>query len=276
MATRPDDLLPVEICEVWAANLEDEFAKIRDIIEHYPYVAVDVQHPGVVHRPLRPELLSKSLAEYNYATMKANVDVLTVIQIGLTFSDEHGTQPMLDESESDRRHPCAWQFNFRGFDPRTDIADANHIELLRRSGIDFTRHGAEGVDPRRFAELLLSSSVVPNMDLHWVTFDGRYGVGYLLKLLTAGSLPDMMSGFFDLVKIYFPSIYDIKHLMKFCGVTDSGLDDLANILDVKSARICYKAGSDSFLTALCFNKLRQGFFNGSAEKYGCELFGLEQ
>jgi len=29
-------------------------------------------------------------------------------------------------------------------------------------------------------------------------------------------------------------MYDIKHLMKFCGVADSGLDDLANIiLDVK-------------------------------------------
>jgi hypothetical protein len=30
----------------------------------------------MVHRPLRPELLSKSLAEYNYATttMKATVD----------------------------------------------------------------------------------------------------------------------------------------------------------------------------------------------------------
>ena len=67
-----------------------------------------------------------------------------------------------------------------------------------------------------------------------MTFDGRNGVGYLLKLLTNGSLPDTMSGFSDLVNIYFPSIYDIKHLMKFCGVADSGLDDLANIiLDVK-------------------------------------------
>ena len=48
------------------------------------------------------------------------------------------------------------------------------------------------------------------------------------------SLPDTMSGFSDLVNIYFPSIYDIKHLMKFWGVADSGLDDLANIiLDVK-------------------------------------------
>ena len=98
--------------------------------------------------------------------------------------------------------------------------------------------------------------------------------GYLLKLLTNGSLPDTMSRFFDLDNICFPSVYDINHLTKFCGVTDSGLDDLANILDVKSARISHKEGSDSFLTALCFSELRQGFFNGSAEKYGRVLFGL--
>jgi len=96
----------------------------------------------MVHRPLRPELLSKSLAEYNYATTEANVDVLKFIQIGLTFSDEQATQPMIEPD--DRRRPCAWQFNY--------VADADHIELLRHSGIDFTRHATEGVDPRRFAE----------------------------------------------------------------------------------------------------------------------------
>jgi len=79
----------------------------------------------MVHRPLRPELLSKSLAEYNYATTEANVDVLKFIQIGLTFSDEQATQPMIEPD--DRRRPCAWQFNFRGFDPRIDVADMDHI-----------------------------------------------------------------------------------------------------------------------------------------------------
>ena len=74
----------------------------------------------MVHRPLCPELLSKSLAEYNYATMKATVDVLKVIQIGLTISDEQGTQPMIDP------------------------------DVRRRFLI---------LDPRRFAELLMSSSI---------------------------------------------------------------------------------------------------------------------
>jgi CCR4-NOT transcription complex subunit 7/8 len=97
-------------------------------------------------------------------------------------------------------------------------------------------------------------------------------VGYPLKLLTNGSLSDAMYGFFDPTNVYYASIYDIKHLMKFCRVTDSGLYGPDNILDVKSAPICHKAGSDSFLTSLCFSELGQGF--GSAEKYGLVLSGL--
>jgi CCR4-NOT transcription complex subunit 7/8 len=83
---------------------------IRDIIDDCPYVTVDVQqlgvHSGMVHQPLCSELLSKSPAEYNYASTKANVDVVKVIQIGLTFSHEHGRQPMI-EPDDRRRRPCA-------------------------------------------------------------------------------------------------------------------------------------------------------------------------
>ena len=60
-----------------------------------------------------------------------------------------------------------------------------------------------------FGKITLQSSVVMNVDLHWVTFDGRYSVGYLLKLLTNGSLPDTMSRFFDLDNICFPSVYEV-------------------------------------------------------------------
>ena len=38
---------------------------------------------------------------------------------------------------------------------------------------------------------------------------------------------------FVLVQLYFPNIYDIKYLMKFCGNLHGGLNKLAESLDVK-------------------------------------------
>ncbi|BAF25095.1 probable CCR4-associated factor 1 homolog 7 [Oryza sativa Japonica Group] len=263
-AEKPDG---VEIREVWEDNLEAEFAVIREIVDDFPYVAMDTEFPGVVCRPLGT---FKSNADFNYATLKANVDMLKLIQLGLTFSNEHGGLPSLGPEG----RPCVWQFNFRGFDPRTDVAAADSIDLLRRSGIDFTRHSADGADARRFAELLMSSGVVMNSEVRWVTFHSGYDFGYLLKLLTGTYLPDTITGFFDLIRIYFPVVYDIKHLMRFCNSLHGGLNKLAELLDVERVGICHQAGSDSLLTALSFKKLKEAYFNGLTEKYAGVLYGL--
>ncbi|XP_051187800.1 probable CCR4-associated factor 1 homolog 7 [Lolium perenne] len=255
----------VEIREVWADNLEAEFAVIRDLVDDYPYVAMDTEFPGVVCRPLGT---FKSPADFNYATLKANVDMLKLIQLGLTFSNSDGTLP------TPNNRPCVWQFNFRGFDPRTDVAAADSIDLLRRSGIDFARHASDGACARRFAELLMSSGVVLNPDIHWVTFHSGYDFGYLLKLLTGSTLPDTSAGFFDLIRIYFPVVYDIKHLMRFCNSLHGGLNKLAELLDVERVGICHQAGSDSLLTALSFNKLKDSYFGGLTERYAGVLYGL--
>ncbi|KAJ0550955.1 putative poly(A)-specific ribonuclease [Helianthus annuus] len=80
----------VHIREVWNDNLEEEFALIREIVDDYPYIAMDTEFPGVVLRPLAQ---FKNINDDNYVTLKDNVDMLKSIQLGLTFSDEDGNLP---------------------------------------------------------------------------------------------------------------------------------------------------------------------------------------
>ncbi|KAK3001625.1 hypothetical protein RJ639_020755 [Escallonia herrerae] len=256
----------IHIREVWDDNLEDEFALIRDIVDDYPFIAMDTEFPGIVLRPIGT---FKSSTEYNFQTLKANVDLLKLIQMGLTFSDEEGNLPTCGTDKY-----CVWQFNFREFNLNEDVYANDSIELLGQSGIDFKKNFEKGIDANRFSELLMSSGIVLNDNVHWVTFHSGYDFGYLLKLLTCQHLPDTQVGFFNLINIYFPTLYDIKHLMRFCNSLHGGLNKLAELLDVERIGICHQAGSDSLLTCCTFLKLKENFFSGTPEKYAGVLYGL--
>jgi len=254
------------IREVWADNLVEEFGLIREIVDDYPYIAMDTEFPGIVVRPVGN---FKTASEFHYYTLKSNVDVLNLIQLGLTFSDEDGNLPRCGTDKY-----CIWQFNFREFNLDKDMYASDSIELLQQSGIDFKKNNEKGIDAQVFAELLMSSGIVLNDTVHWVTFHSGYDFGYMLKLLTCQQLPPTPAGFFNLINMYFPTVYDIKHLMKFCNSLYGGLNKLAELLDVKRIGVCHQAGSDSLLTSCAFRKLREGFFNGSTEKYAGVLYGL--
>lgn len=256
----------IQIRDVWDDNLEEEFARIREIVDDYPYVAMDTEFPGIVVRPVGN---FKNSSEYHYQTLKENVDILKLIQLGLTFSDERGNLPTCGSDKC-----CIWQFNFREFDANEDFFANDSIELLKQSGIDFKKNSEQGIDAVRFGELLMSSGIVLNDNVHWVTFHSGYDFGYLLKLLTCQTLPDTQVGFFNLINMYFPTLYDIKHLMKFCNSLHGGLNKLAELLEVERIGICHQAGSDSLLTSCAFRKLKENFFSGSLEKYSGVLYGL--
>ena len=59
-----------------------------------------------------------------------------------------------------------------------------------------------------------------------------YDFGYFVKLLTAESLPTSEELFFEKLRKWFPTIYDIKFMMRACKVLKGGLQDVADDLGV--------------------------------------------
>eukprot|EP01001_Neometanema_parovale_P007181 NODE_3499_length_1208_cov_26.255300_g3320_i0.p1 GENE.NODE_3499_length_1208_cov_26.255300_g3320_i0~~NODE_3499_length_1208_cov_26.255300_g3320_i0.p1 ORF type:complete len:205 (+),score=31.75 NODE_3499_length_1208_cov_26.255300_g3320_i0:124-738(+) len=168
------------IRDVWAHNLEIEMQCISEVIEQFPYISMDTEFPGVVVHPLG-----------NYAhwkTIQCNVNILKIIQLGLTFSDEGGRTPS---------GVCTWQFNFK-FDIDMDMYAQDSIELLQSSGIDFGLHSRDGIEVHEFGEMLTASGLVLNDDTKWISFHSGYDFGYLLKILTNADLPESESDFFEI------------------------------------------------------------------------------
>ena len=131
------------------------------------------------------------------------------------------------------------------------------IDLLQNSGIQFKKHEEEGIDPLDFAELLMTSGIVLMDNIKWLSFHSGYDFGYLLKLLTDQNLPAEESEFFELLRIYFPTIYDVKYLMKSCKNLKGGLQEVADQLELRRVGPQHQAGSDSLLTGMAFFKMRE-------------------
>lgn len=87
--THPQPPEEDEIVNIWKHNLEDEFIRIRSIVQKYPCIGMDTEFPGVVARP-RGEF--RSASEYQYQLLRCNVDMLKIIQLGLTFFDQEGNK----------------------------------------------------------------------------------------------------------------------------------------------------------------------------------------
>ncbi|KAJ3122251.1 CCR4-NOT transcription complex subunit 7 [Nowakowskiella sp. JEL0407] len=249
--------------DVWASNLEDEFLVLRELVEKYPYISMDTEFPGVVARPIGN---FRTSADYHYQMLRCNVDLLKIIQLGITFADEHGNLPP---------DAYTWQFNFK-FNLSDDMYAQDSIDLLTKSGIDFKKHEEFGIDVEHFGELLISSGFVLFEDVKWVSFHSYYDFGYLLKVLTCQALPAEEADFFELLRLYFPCIYDIKYLMKSCKNLKGGLQDVADDLQIARLGLQHQAGSDSLLTCKTFFKMRQQFFDDEIddEKYLGFLYGL--
>jgi len=203
--------------EVWDSNFEEEIIRMRDVAEQFQHVSMDTQFPGLVARPTGPFC---DYEEFNYMTLKCNVDLTRVIQVGLTFSDAKGNRP---------KGISTWRFNFE-FNAQKDVFSQDSIDGLRQNrGLDLGKHHGQGIDTAKFGELLMGSGLVLNEEIRWLTFcgassfqerlpdeeaewvafSGMYDFGHLLRLLTALPLPDEVNGFYELLDLFFPCRCDI-------------------------------------------------------------------
>ena len=78
------------------------------------------------------------------------MDLLKIIQLGLTFLDEQGNLP--------EAGPSTWQFNFK-FNLTEDMYAEESVGLLQNSGIQFSKHEQEGINPNMFAGELFTNMV---------------------------------------------------------------------------------------------------------------------
>ena len=228
-----------------------------------------------------------------------------MIQLGITLFKADGTIPPPDVllppksqfHQSLQPMPCTWQFNFK-FSLETDMYARESTQMLSKAGIDFDRHSKHGIEPNDFGALLISSGLVLDDDVHWISFHSGYDFGYLMKLMVCKPLPEDESQFHKYLEKFFPSLFDIKFILKHAGLklqinsgqpltqeasmmvqrmtTKSGLQDIAEELAVARVGQAHQAGSDSLLTGQVYFKMREKIFNGMIEedKYRSQVWGL--
>jgi len=104
--------------------------------------------------------------------------------------------------------------------------------MLHAHGVDFKRHRTEGIEMAEFAELLITSGIVLNDEIRWLSFHSSFDFSYLLNLLTNTPLPATETEFFNSILLFFPCIYDIKQMMRKVDGVTGGLQKMCDTLNV--------------------------------------------
>ena len=108
----------------------------------------------------------------------------------------------------------------------------------------------------------MTSGLVLNPDVFWISYHGAYDFGYILSLLLNQNLPKDENEFIEVLGLYFPKFCDIKRLLRDLSFLDGGLNKLVDKLGVERKGIRHQAGSDSIATVESFlTLLKSGYIN---------------
>jgi CCR4-NOT transcription complex subunit 7/8 len=222
-----------------------------------------------------------------------------VLQVGITLYNREGEPcsrlnetpellaSILSESEMTQPVPSTWNFNFH-FDIEEAMCNDDLIAHLKSSGVDVARLATQGINAHDFASVLMSSGLVLDDTVTWVSFHGGYDFAFLVSALTAKDMPDVEQLYRDTQTLYFPHIYDVKYLIKHAAKDASNmeffskidgrtntLDTVAEGLKMKKVSPSQIAGSNSLITGKLFFTLRDKVYGGAiADEHKNQIFGL--
>ena len=232
------------IIEVYEDNFVEQIKILGTLLEDFNYIGMDTEFPGTVFH------VENMTEDFYYKSLKKNVDKLKLIQLGITLTNEKGEYP--------KNYPYhTWQFNLE-FDKDTELYKDESMDMLKKCGIDFDKLKKKGIKHDKFAQYFMVSNLVLNPDVHWVSFQGSYDFGYLLKLLINKDLPQTEDEFIEELNTYFINYYDIRVIVKDNeNLLKKGLNRLAELLEVRREGQEHQAGSDSMVTIDVFFKLKK-------------------
>ncbi|KAG2650396.1 probable CCR4-associated factor 1 homolog 11 [Panicum virgatum] len=215
----------VELQSVTASNFEAELDTVAALLPRHPYVVVDTEYPGTVHRPPAGTRDADLSPDERYALVRANVDELPIVQLGLTLCDAHGNLPVVADYETGHHVERAWEFNFSDFDISRHRHAPQSVEFLTSQGIDFDQARECGVSSAAFKSKLagiLSAAALAERELTWVAFGGAYDLAYLVKILGDGQpLPETRAEFMARVRALLGGrVFDAKYMAENCGRGD--------------------------------------------------------
>ncbi|OEL19843.1 hypothetical protein BAE44_0019139 [Dichanthelium oligosanthes] len=233
----PPPVAGVPVREVWAGNLDAEVSFLHNVATGARFVAFAVHYPGVVHGAAPPQADHNTLTpEQRYAAIKANVDALKPLQVGLASA-------------------------------RTTAA-----AYLEERGMDLDAHRVHGIPMARFADALHCSGLLRRLDLSWISYTGAYHVVYLLKVIRGGlPLPGDMRVFLGTARRFLGGdIYDVACMAGDCPSMPVGLERIADKL-INLARPVGSpllAGAGGVLALQAFAFLRVRMFHGDVLLHG--------
>ena len=219
------------IRDVWSNNFIKEFESLLSTVNGSgpgTIMGFDVEFPGF----FREEALWCSNREAQYQALRANVDLLMPIQIGVAVASIDGTTLN------------AWNFNLK-FDADSDLHTESALTFLSRAGLRLGDHARFGIDASLFGQMLAGSPLVGSHDRVplWVTLSGQYDFGYLVKVLTGQRLPSDNDAFQKHLDVLCSRRRELRDQCPY-----GSLDTLAFQNCVVRCGAAHTAGSDALTT----------------------------